>query len=116
VGGTSTAIGTGKENTDLILAKGCADPGTPVQIAANAVINGYDDWFLPSRDELKAIYTNLFNLVSNFHQTYGLLTLTYTSSSEIDANTSWGVAFGDGSNTQNLKIMATIAVRPIRRF
>lgn len=116
VGGTSTDIGTGKENTDLILAKGCADADTPVQLAANATINGYDDWFLPSRDELSAIYHNLFNLGPNFHYTYGLLALTYTTSSELDAKSTWGVAFGDGSNTQNLKILATIAVRPVRRF
>lgn len=116
VGGTSPDIGTGKENTDLILAKGCADADTPVQLAANATINGYDDWFLPSRDELSAIYHNLFNLGPNFHYTYGLLALTYTTSSELDAKSTWGVAFGDGSNTQNLKILATIAVRPVRRF
>lgn len=116
VGGTSTEIGTGKENTDLILAKGCADADTPVQLAANAIVNGYDDWFLPSRDELAAIYDNLFYLGPNFHSTYGFAALTYTCSSEIDAKSTWGVAFGDGSETQNLKILATIAVRPVRRF
>lgn len=116
VGGTSTNIGTGKENTDAILAKGCADLGTAVMLAAEADINGYTDWFLPSRDELSAIYANLFNLGPNFHSTYGILALTYTCSSEIDANTTWGVAFGTGSDTQNLKIIATIAVRPVRRF
>lgn len=116
VGGTSTAIGTGKENTELILAKGCANPDTPVQLAANASVNGYDDWFLPSRDELNAIYDNLFYLGPNFHMTYGFAALTYTTSSEIDAKSTWGIAFGDGSETQNLKIIATIAVRPVRRF
>jgi hypothetical protein len=116
VGGTSTAIGTGKENTDLILAKGCAGPETAVQLAANASINGYNDWFLPSRDELREIYDNLFNLVPNFHLTYGFGAMTYTSSSEIDAISSWGVAFGSGTNTEDIKIIATIAVRPVRRF
>lgn len=116
VGGTSTDIGTGKENTDAILANGCAGPGTPVQIATDADINGYDDWFLPSRDELSAIYANLFNLGANFHSTYGFANLTYTSSSELDATGSWGVAFGTGTDVQNSKTGATIAVRPVRRF
>lgn len=116
VGGTSTDVGTGKENTDVILANDCAGPGTAVQIAANADINGYIDWFLPSRDELSMIYDNLFNLGPNFHSTYGFATLTYTSSSEIDATGSWGVAFGSGSDVQNSKTNATIAVRPVRRF
>lgn len=116
VGGTSTDIGAGKENTDAILAKNCAGPGTPVQIADDADINGYDDWFLPSRDELSAIYANLFYLGPNFHSTYGFANLTYTSSSELDATGSWGVAFGTGTDVQNSKTGATIAVRPVRRF
>src|SRR5690606_24190985 len=116
VGAMATAIGTGKENTDAILAKGCAQPGTPVHLAADANINGYDDWFLPSRDELSAIYANLFYLGPNFHATYGFAILTYTSSSELDATGSWGVAFGTGTDVQNSKTGATIAVRPVRRF
>ncbi len=116
IGGTSTDIGTGSENTAKILANGCAGPNTPAVIAGDAAIGGYTDWFLPSRDELHAVYHNLFNLGANFHSTFGFSTLTYACSSEIDDVGVWGVAFGTGSNVQHLKKITTIAVRPVRRF
>jgi curli biogenesis system outer membrane secretion channel CsgG len=56
--GTTTGIGGGKKNTELVVraektlltaARFCADLG----------YGGYDDWFLPSKDELDLIYKNL---------------------------------------------------------
>ena len=55
--GTGTDIGAGKRNTTLILA---VDANAP---AAKACMDyrggGFDDWFLPSRDELDLMYRNL---------------------------------------------------------
>ncbi len=116
VGGTSTDIGTGKENTIRILANGCAEADNPVRLAADATINDYTDWFLPSRDEVHELYHNLNNLGANFHSTFGYLLLSYTSSSELDDISAWGIDFGTGSNVQHLKKIATIAARPVRRF
>lgn len=116
VGGTSTEVGTGKENTEIILANGCMVAGTPARIAAEADINGYTDWFLPSRDELGAVYENLFYLGANFHYTYGFSTINYATSSEIDDNGVWDIGLGDGSDLASLKTNVTRAVRPIRRF
>lgn len=119
INGTSTDIGTGKENTDIILANGCAEPDTPVRLAATSEAGGYTDWFLPSRDELNAMYTNLWNLGgASFHSTYGFHTLTYTSSSVSGLNdvSAWGYDFAGGGNIQHLRIMATISARPARRF
>lgn len=113
---TSTDIGTGKENTLKILANGCAGADNAVRLAADATINGYTDWFLPSRDELHELYHNLNNLGPNFHSNFGYLTFTYTSSSELNDISGWGLDFGTGSNVQHLKKIATIAVRPVRRF
>jgi len=116
-GQTSTGIGTGKENTERILTNGCMTGNPAVAIAAGASIGGYTDWFLPSREELHVLYNVLYYLGgSNFRYIYGLHGLTYTSSSELDAMSAFGVAFGDGGSIQHLKIMATIAVRPVRRF
>ena len=51
---TEAAIGSGRANTDLFLAK------CPGSTAASAVQSyrggGLDDWILPSKDELEAVY------------------------------------------------------------
>jgi len=69
VGGTGTEIGTeigtGASNTQKIVAKfGNAEPyGNETDYAAKLCADyrggGYDDWFLPSRDELGLMYDNL---------------------------------------------------------
>ena len=45
----------GRSNTDLILA---ATPGliTAASVCRDLTLNGYNDWFLPSRSELDLIY------------------------------------------------------------
>jgi hypothetical protein len=57
-GARSTAIGTGKKNTADIIAA-CSDASSAASLAASLDYNGFTDWFLPSRDELAAMYSNL---------------------------------------------------------
>ena len=61
VSGTSTAIGSGKANTNLIVdtqAK-LGEAGRAAQLCRALKIGGFDDWFLPSGDELALMYQNL---------------------------------------------------------
>ncbi|UBZ13355.1 hypothetical protein LDL77_15900 [Flagellimonas marinaquae] len=58
-GATGTAIGTGAANTAAIVSSGCATSGSVIELISNLNLNGYDDWFLPSEDELTEIYTNI---------------------------------------------------------
>jgi len=59
--GTSDGIGSGKANTDIInnllLTNGETNCASQLCVALN--INGFNDWFLPSKDELNLMYENL---------------------------------------------------------
>jgi hypothetical protein len=57
-GAAGTAIGTGQANTAAIVATGCA-AGYAANICSDLVLNGYSDWFLPSREELRLMALNL---------------------------------------------------------
>ncbi|GLB47987.1 cadherin domain-containing protein [Neptunitalea lumnitzerae] len=65
-GATDASIGTGLANTNAIIAT-CNTPDTAAQLCSGATINNYTDWYLPSKDELNAMYTNLhLNGFGNF--------------------------------------------------
>lgn len=51
--GTSTAVGTGYDNTHTAMA-GTAHPAA--ELARNANHNDFTDWFLPSKDEVNLMY------------------------------------------------------------
>jgi hypothetical protein len=61
VSGTMTDVGSGNRNTQIIVVRlrSLGESNRAAQICAAMDINGYKDWFLPSRDELRLMYTNL---------------------------------------------------------
>jgi hypothetical protein len=86
-GADGTSVGTGLQNTIDILAK-CSDFGTAAQLADAYVLTTFDDWFLPSKDELELMVTQLhLNGVGGFDSDY------YWSSSEIDLLDAWSQDF-----------------------
>jgi hypothetical protein len=107
IGGTSTAIGTGQDNTTAIV-NGCGTPGIAARICDNLVLNGYSDWFLPSKDDLNQLY--LQKTVIG-----GFINSTYWSSSEYNAYFALGQDFYNG-NQLNASKIATGSVRAVRAF
>ena len=55
---TDTSVGSGKANTDLIIAAQ-GDGAYAAKLCKDLVVGGLRDWFLPSKDELDLMFTNL---------------------------------------------------------
>jgi len=63
IGGTETGVGTGQSNTATIVTwlNSHSETGKAeaAQLCDALTKGGYDDWFLPSKDELNLMYENL---------------------------------------------------------
>ena len=108
LGGTSTAIGTGQANTTAIV-NGCNTAGIAARICNDLVLNGYDDWFLPSIGELYQMYLQK-EAIGGFAFNY------YLSSSEFSTNYyAWYVNFASGIQYSTNKNSLNY-VRAVRAF
>ena len=109
VGTTATAIGSGEVNTRTVVefyaGQGVAEAA---DAASNFAVAGYDDWFLPSFDELQEMYTQRAVLPA-------LQDVFYWSSSEFDVDFAYAVnpVSGQAPSTDKLDLYS---VRPIRAF
>jgi hypothetical protein len=96
-GSQGSAIGTGLQNTiDIIASNGtgnCSINIGAAQICSSLDIDGYDDWFLPSIDELNEIYNNLDVLytIEGFKPFVG----SYWSSTEESSFRAWRSSFNN---------------------
>jgi len=111
-GGTSLDYGTGQANTNAMMgqdgytggaAKVCDD-----YINTDTGTGVYEDWFLPSKDELNKLYLNK-DKIGGFVATY------YWSSSEYDANNAWIHSFSNGYKGDYYKDWVSL-VRAARAF
>jgi hypothetical protein len=109
-GADATVIGTGLQNTIDITGNCNSSTSYAAYICDSIVLNGYDDWFLPSKEELKSLYNNLkLNGIGNFSNA------AYWSSTEMNANFAWQVIFTNGV-TQGSNKNNQAAVRAVRVF
>ncbi|GHV22440.1 hypothetical protein FACS189494_09290 [Spirochaetia bacterium] len=116
VSGTSGAIGSGKRNTQVIVdrLRQLNETGRAAQLCATLDFDGFKDWFLPSKDELNLMYTNL-----KAEGLGGFQNEWYWSSSEGKTSGAWGQHFGggrQGSDDFNYGKGTTLCVRAVRAF
>lgn len=112
----SKQIGMGRANTQVIVStyrKG----SYAARYAHDLTLNGYDDWFLPSADELDL----MFNVLQTSRQPMDVFAPRfYWTSSEYDFNNAWTQSMRSGQQFDREKWLASpqdaLWVRPIRAF
>lgn len=118
-------IGSGESNTENIYFD-CINSETAAKICRELELNGFDDWYLPSKDELIVMYNNIgpeasgkLSNIGNFYNAW------YWSSTALENFTTWGWAkhFGNGEERHHrgyhnaeLKGVNSARVRAIRSF
>lgn len=106
-GATGSGIGAGKQNTAVIV-KAQATGEYAASICEGLVLNGYDDWFLPSKDELRLLKEKK-TIVGGFNGIF------YWCSTEYNSHYAWAQNFNNGLQNYGNKNSAP-SVRAIRAF
>jgi len=109
IGTTKSDIGSGKQNT-INICKSCTDINIVAKYCNDLIFDNYNDWFLPSRDELVLLY-NRRNIIGNFFDD-----LAYWSSSEFSNNDGFSQYFISGYGYSNQWKNWQQRVRAIREF
>jgi hypothetical protein len=111
--GTSFSIGTGENNTNLIVAASCNGAAS---VCKSLLINGFSGWYLPSLNELGSLYANraMLNsiLVANGGSPFSNYYWSSTQSSDTNA---FFLNFTNGGGTSFSKTYSAY-VRAIRNF
>lgn len=107
-GADATIVGAGLQNT-LDIVTNCNEI-TAASLCNDLDTLGYNDWYLPSIEELKGLQSTLGS-IGQANLTSGY----YWSSTENNAETSWLVLFANGSPVTISKF-GQYSVRAIRSF
>ena len=111
-GADGTAIGTGAQNTIDINAE-CTTANIAADRCRDLSLNGYTDWYLPSKEELIMMHVAVGQ---NANNEGGFGNARYWSSTESGKNTAWSTLFTTGASTSASDKNATYRVRAIRSF
>jgi hypothetical protein len=111
-GADGIVIGSGLQNT-LEIITGCSKDNIAAKLCYDLVLNGYDDWFLPSKDELNELFQQK-DKVGGFEVD---VTAPYWSSTELEVNNgAWRQTFADYFEQTIYDKYNVYNVRAIRRF
>ncbi len=109
VGAHGLILGTGSENTKKV-KNATTKTDIATTICSDLKLNSFNDWYLPSLDELILIYQNL-----KLKNLGNLADDDYWSSSETDFNNAWQYNFAKGFPTE-AHVDRKVRVRAIRNF
>ena len=107
-GATGTALGTGNSNTNTIV--NVYGSGTyAAKLCFDLVLNGYSDWYLPSREEMS-------KMILNKNAIGGFSSANYWSSSEFSGTNAYYSNFTSGSSNLVGAKNTVANVRAVRSF
>ncbi len=110
LGASSTDIGSGTKNTQQIVS-GLSSGTYAAHLCANLALGGFQDWFLPSKEELNELYAHLYlKSLGDFSPA------SYWSSSEVNSDETWHQRFGDSGYQYKTNKYQLHRVRAIRAF
>ena len=110
---TGTNLGTGMNNTNLIVAAQ-GSGSYAAKLCADLVLNGYSDWYLPSLSELTILMVYQ-NAIGGFYTIFGIPAGEYWSSSEATFDSAISLWFNLGDISYSPK-GSSLRVRAIRSF
>ena len=114
-GADGIALGTGNQNT-IDIMNGCVTAGISARICGDLVLNGYSDWYLPSKDELNKLYSNIGKGAPAPNTNIGgFANEMYLSSTEINSYGACSQSFFNGRQTGSNK-EDSVYVRAVRSF
>ena len=117
-GATGLTIGTGSANTDAIIAEqGATETSYAAGLARAYDGGGFDDWFLPSKDELSLMRQNVgqgnalgLGNIGNFSNS------SYLSSTEATTTRAWYQNFCCSGTQSTTSKSGQLDVRAVRAF
>lgn len=107
-GATATALRTGNTNTNTIVSV-LSTGNYAARLCYDLVLNGYSDWYLPSRDEMS-------KMILNKNAIGGFSSANYWSSSEFDIRNAYYSNFTSGSANLVGDKLTVANVRAVRSF
>ena len=112
IAGTSSAVGTGENNTTLILAA-CTTAGTVAKLCDDFAVNGFTDWFLPSSGEMDLIHDVLFvNNIGNIPDAFHWTSTQYATQGAI-----YGVLYDNDFGNSDIQAKGiSLTAIPVRGF
>lgn len=107
-GATGTALGTGNSNTNTIVSI-YGNGNYAAKLCYDLTLNGYSDWYLPSKDEMA-------KMILNKNEIGGFSSANYWSSSEFSGTNAYYSNFTSGSANLTGSKNSVANVRAVRSF
>lgn len=121
---TGTSVGVmaqsywdGLTNSNAVVAQS-GHFSSPSNLCTSLISGGFDDWYLPSIDELRLLFNSKFAVNNTLREIIGASEISpsnYWSSTERNSTLAWTISFNQGVGADNAK-SSPYYVRAIRRF